>query len=308
MRALTSNTFEHHLSTMHATHETDKPPYFYLFSQLPTELRLKVWKYALPGPRLVELTVQSPERPDIEYGTTQSSAQNLRWLWVINNAKSPALLYVSHEAREVALGSYEATGAWEPSFRPWRKAYINYSADTLYFSALTYRALLFSRRGAHSKFDKKSINLSRIRSLALASWPRIRQSVEPILRTEAVHLLQFVLKSCQGLEELFLTMDGRVSIFEGPDRLEEPTERYPDYSDGVTKEKMLKLIDEMVEEAQELEPTVKLPLVRLKLLMNGPDTLAVERRWFYGRGCCETYALERPLRPLGKNAYEYIFD
>lgn len=293
---------------------------FHLFTLLPTELRLKIWKLALPGPRVVEVTVKSPERPEVEYGTSQGNAPNLRWFWIIKGT-SPALLYVNHEARDVTLESYETPGAWDTNFSPWRRAYMDYKVDTLYLSTLLYKALLFSRKGSYSKFDTQSIDLHKVQSLALDSWLRMRQSEEPGLRAEGVSLLQFVFKVTPGLKELLLVMDGRTTVFNGPDRLVDPTDKFPDYIDllnkqkmitaSSNKQKMLQLVDDVVKDTTELLPMQTasvIPQIKLMLLINGPENPPIERRWFYGRNCCETYAMEKPLIPLGRNAFEYAWD
>ncbi|KAG4029318.1 hypothetical protein MFRU_016g00730 [Monilinia fructicola] len=88
------------------------PPTFELFSQLPVELRIKIWKYSLPGPRLLRMVGY--------FGSER----------VLSSALSHPyhLLHVSREAREVALTRYCVLR--EPSIVP---LYINSKLDLLCF-------------------------------------------------------------------------------------------------------------------------------------------------------------------------------
>ncbi|KAL2074757.1 hypothetical protein VTL71DRAFT_8536 [Oculimacula yallundae] len=104
------------------------PQDFPLFPLLPAELRLKIWRRALPGPRVLHLH----HNPLINHLVTANRA--------------PSLLYTSYEARVEALRFLklffdprwdEATAAT----RHFPYVYINPQIDTFYFPILNNRAL-----------------------------------------------------------------------------------------------------------------------------------------------------------------------
>jgi hypothetical protein len=75
------------------TRTLQQPKMFHLFSRLPPELRRKIWRHALPSPRIMSIDfIQRPRHsiPQFE-----------------SNHPPPVLLQVCHESREVALESYE---------------------------------------------------------------------------------------------------------------------------------------------------------------------------------------------------------
>jgi hypothetical protein len=69
---------------------------FSLFPMLPVELRLKIWKMALPGPRIVEVY--------LGFVTDLETGRSTNLLRV--NAPPPTLMHVSFESRKVALEKY----------------------------------------------------------------------------------------------------------------------------------------------------------------------------------------------------------
>lgn len=64
---------------------------FVQFKQLPTELRHAIWKFALPGPRVVEVV-------------PSYAAQKCQKLQL--NVGMPALMHVCRESRQIALSKY----------------------------------------------------------------------------------------------------------------------------------------------------------------------------------------------------------
>lgn len=82
---------------------------FSLFPILPPELRLKIWEYALPGPRIIEFA--GGETPSHKYP----------------KVASPATLFVNHEARSVATKRFQARSFGAATI------YVDFSCDTLYF-------------------------------------------------------------------------------------------------------------------------------------------------------------------------------
>jgi hypothetical protein len=95
---------------------TDSPATeFHLFPRLPKELRLEIWKHSLPGPRIVDVSCTSQ-----------------LWHWTTDES-SPIHLEVNHEARAVALRSYERAPIWEYGRVPWMRTFVDYSRDFFYF-------------------------------------------------------------------------------------------------------------------------------------------------------------------------------
>ncbi|PVH84878.1 hypothetical protein DL98DRAFT_528291 [Cadophora sp. DSE1049] len=73
-------------------------PNFALFPKLPLELRHMVWKYALPGPRTIEIFYKDHLRP--LHADSVASLQRPK-------ISDPVILFANKESREVALSAYE---------------------------------------------------------------------------------------------------------------------------------------------------------------------------------------------------------
>jgi hypothetical protein len=96
---------------------------FTLFPELPSELRLKILHYAMPGPRI--LGVGHRIKYTTHYGRTLP--ESMEW---ITSDPVPALLHVSHESRFESLKIYQPS-LGSPSHPG--KNYIDFDNDTLYF-------------------------------------------------------------------------------------------------------------------------------------------------------------------------------
>jgi hypothetical protein len=98
-----------------------KPSEFKLFSNLPSELRLKIWTYALPG-RIVELCQAVRDNTMPFYSPTTN----------------PSLLSVNHESRTIALENYILSF---PNDTHPAQIYFSPSVDTLFFPAWCWLAI-----------------------------------------------------------------------------------------------------------------------------------------------------------------------
>ncbi|KAI1806413.1 hypothetical protein F4811DRAFT_147479 [Daldinia bambusicola] len=107
------------------------PTTFNKFNELPPELRVKIWQYAMPDPRTV--VVKSPyseqkQTPrSLEEAISDPHSQGEAWY---SNTQIPALLHVNAEARYEALKHYKLSlgvGSLQP------RIYIDFSRDTLFF-------------------------------------------------------------------------------------------------------------------------------------------------------------------------------
>jgi hypothetical protein len=88
---------------------------FALFTSLPSELRIKIWQHALPGPRVVA----------VRYGRVHDR--------YISDAPPPALLHVCTESRHVFLSTYEnliLSATHESS------VFVDFKRDTVFFDNL----------------------------------------------------------------------------------------------------------------------------------------------------------------------------
>jgi hypothetical protein len=117
---------------------------FTLFPEFPPELRLKVWKEALPGPRIVE----------IEWCYDADD-----WFCPIEGQSKPSgLLRANKESREVFLEAYTPVAKFitvntqnfdspcNHEFAQYGTAYFNPTADLLYIGPSTCGCLSFSDR------------------------------------------------------------------------------------------------------------------------------------------------------------------
>lgn len=68
------------------------------FRDLPTELRLQIWSYCVPGPRVVEM-----DFPFSDQHLTLPDGGSHRELWSSPAGSAPLLSRVCREARSVAL-------------------------------------------------------------------------------------------------------------------------------------------------------------------------------------------------------------
>jgi hypothetical protein len=86
---------------------------FTLFSDLPTELQIKIWRHALPGPRIIQL-------------------HYLNGTFSFHGACPPPLLHTCRISREVALSIFEPAFTRDGQRVP---IYIDLAHDTLYLAA-----------------------------------------------------------------------------------------------------------------------------------------------------------------------------
>ncbi|KAI1376431.1 hypothetical protein F4677DRAFT_78029 [Hypoxylon crocopeplum] len=126
---LLDNTMEQTLSRL--SNRTQSPTTFTKFGELPPELRIKIWQYAMPGPRTV--VAKSPYRKQqqtpksLEEALSESHDQAETWY---STTQIPALLHVNAEARHEALKHYKLSlgaGGLQP------RIYVDFSRDTVFF-------------------------------------------------------------------------------------------------------------------------------------------------------------------------------
>lgn len=86
------------------------PPMFTLFPKLPKELQMKIWKCALPGPRIIQL-------------------HYLNSAFFFRGARPPLVLHTCRTSREVALTVFER--AFASNDKP---ICIDFAHDTLHLA------------------------------------------------------------------------------------------------------------------------------------------------------------------------------
>ncbi|TAQ85659.1 hypothetical protein B7494_g6021 [Chlorociboria aeruginascens] len=99
---------------------------FHPFPRLPIEIRLKVWKNALPGPRIITLKCVDFVQMYMQY-----QEKKFRTVYsVITDTKTPVVLHVNQEAR------YEGSKVYTLDFGFWilcGPIFFDFNRDTLHF-------------------------------------------------------------------------------------------------------------------------------------------------------------------------------
>lgn len=152
------------------------------------ELRIMVWNFARPDPRIVEL-----KRKPLYVETTSKKRSGPRPLSLVSSTSIPALLQVNVESREAALKWYklsfadqtEANYKYQDARGP--KVYFDCSVDTLYLGPycglIVYSKDMLSVMTADDRalVKKIAIDLERIRFETLALFPNL-ENVEVVRR------------------------------------------------------------------------------------------------------------------------------
>ena len=102
---------------------SEPKPTFTLFPKLPTELRHKIIRYSLPGPRLVHLYFK---KGDFSYENGAISP-------MISEVEFPVMLHVCRESRQETLKSYQLQFGLGPNPPT---VYFNFAIDTLQFGPI----------------------------------------------------------------------------------------------------------------------------------------------------------------------------
>jgi hypothetical protein len=144
-------------------------PRFERFPLLPKELRLQIWKNALPDPQVLELVTTGLQRDP-----SSSTSNHATWRWKGTSALKIPLLGVSQEARTVALESYERLPISKPLDSKYAWPFFDYSRDTFYFSVDNWKEFLEMVDGEYSRDRwtcEKSIpmDMTKVQFLAIGS-------------------------------------------------------------------------------------------------------------------------------------------
>jgi len=117
--------------------QPDKPSVqrFTLFPALPTEIRDKIWKESLPGPRLIQVG-WNLWTEELEDGSA------IDYYKCISNSNAPAMLHTCHDSREIALKFFRLSFADDLKY----PVYFDIQRDILVFHSLP-TLCLFIRNG-----------------------------------------------------------------------------------------------------------------------------------------------------------------
>ena len=115
---------------------------FTCFPRLPAEIRLKIWKNALPGPRIIRMELKHGVQVPLKEGEKKKPKVTR----FISSRSRPVGLHVYRESRIEALKEYEL--AFPTKTSP-AQTYINFAIDTLvldkipsYFPHTSMKALM----------------------------------------------------------------------------------------------------------------------------------------------------------------------
>lgn len=265
---------------------------FRLFPKLPYELRLEIWRFALPPPRVVEL---------------RQSGRAKRGRFWITDICPPVLLSVCHEAREVALELYRPILVWNQTRPVLTRSYIAYSKDIVYLSDSSYKRLLDNVMS--SKIWDAPVALDKVQYFAVISdqittgysqWSRIFAMgdegpaflVNAVSRQNAVGFLASIFRHFKNLKQLLLVTDKRMASREGMDELLEPTDAYEDCCDKRTREIRTEKLPGLLEEVQAQNTNLNVPPVHFKVLIKSQQCPLPERRSNHCMQCRPVYELE----------------
>lgn len=151
----------------------EQPVSFTFFGKLPSELRVKIWGYAHPGPRVVEVN----ERDRLASYSHLFPYADIsgEFTSTMNNCtkRPPALLHVNQESRYEALKDYELVPANELlglcGSDAKTKIYFNFDLDTVYISKATFFQFKTLFDGQHEDNAARRIKHLAIDSIAVSS-------------------------------------------------------------------------------------------------------------------------------------------
>ncbi|OBT80025.1 hypothetical protein VF21_01189 [Pseudogymnoascus sp. 05NY08] len=132
---------------------------FKFFPKLPTEIRLMVWDFCLPGPRVVDVRMR---RRFVRVSTRKV----FNFPRFISSLDHPVILHICSESRSLALKHYELsfpnTMKTKTVISPAR-IYIDFSIDTVWFDNLHY----FPTEWYYGARPSPNTDLTKIRFLVM---------------------------------------------------------------------------------------------------------------------------------------------
>jgi 2EXR family len=233
---------KHQLSTTSRSNIEPQTSAFPLFPILPTEIRLKIWQLALPGPRVVRVHAYD----EANYLSLFRSP-----------TPPPQILFVCRESREQALLLYELCFGLEHINAP-STIYFNHELDTLYFE--------HEVRNGHGceivDFGVERNCLPSVTRKGLSNVERVaishRVGQDPIL-----YWFEY-LEKFEGLEEFIIVAErGNPPVPDDAqlvdaDRDDEDLKEWQDWSEGLGKNWELLVGKRFCTTGEEYFPNIKL--------------------------------------------------
>jgi hypothetical protein len=285
------------------------PLEFHAFSDLPKEIRLQIWKHALPSPRLIEIFFSNKNDPTIQnhYGWHFKG----EWIWASSPIPRSSLLDVVDEARRVLLESYEQVSISNEVESNSSTIFVDFARDTLLLKRLAIDCLVDMASEWNASIRKFPVPgwVSQVQNLAVIthgyrSWAP-DWAMSPFLGLSAVRnqvknqekdvdFLISVFETFPRLKLLCLVIDGRKPGVDVNDSvtLSEPTDEHEDYYEENGRIKALEWVQKLQSELKLKLQTPRDCSLRLSLLITGEDTAELERRWDYINGGCRFCAPE----------------
>lgn len=253
---------------------------FHPFPRLPKELRLDIFKLALPEPRIVECRFANYSH----LGTREQPlpAPGDDCVWVANAPLTSHIQLVSSEARHVFLQTYtivpladESNGSqdWKPTTA------VAFDRDTLYFK--TYdsgrrtsgiEVFDFVQRGVAPWADKVktvALDLAIMEETGARPYAGYRAMFfYPDVRT--VGIMEKILGTFPALEQLYLVIDGKDPRTEAPRRMVDPmdSDDYACWHELSGRHRAMNWIPNTVA-ALQAKRNARIPLkINLKLFVN----------------------------------------
>lgn len=238
------------------------PPEFHAFPDLPNEIRLQIWKHALPSPRLIEIHFSNKNDPTIQnqYGWHFKG----EWIWESSPIPRSSLLDVVDEARHVLLEFYEQVSISNEVESNPSSSYIDFGRDTILLRRLAIDCLVDMASEYNASIRKFPVPgwVSQVQNFAVITqgyrsfapdWP-----VSPFLGLSAVSnqsksqeqdvdFLISVFETFPRLKLLFLVIDGRKPGVDanGSVALSEPTDEHEDYYEENGRKKALEWVQKL---------------------------------------------------------------
>lgn len=167
---------------------------FTLFSLLPTELRLKIWGFCLPGPRIVGLKyTYSP------FDTSHRSSHEQAMRGCTSPTAFPNILHTNREARHEALLYYTLCFNITHGVA---KIFFNTAIDVLYFGPKGGYLDSFKQFADASSMVSKS-ELVKVKRLAVHE-DLFSQSNEHVSSTRIKEFWEYVSRKFRNVEEVVI--------------------------------------------------------------------------------------------------------
>ncbi|PVH79646.1 hypothetical protein DL98DRAFT_589274 [Cadophora sp. DSE1049] len=166
---------------------------FLKFSKLPTEIRLKIWRYALPGRR--RIAINKTKLRDREFVKS--------YYEVYPYEPSPAVLFVCPESREVALRFYHKLLTRVEGGLSGGTVYMDFEVDVLYLDDVVMTWAM--------NFPGIEHDLSRIKHIALRGRTALFPCSIPNLNGQPFYPT-WLLEPFHSLESLFIDDRARHSL------------------------------------------------------------------------------------------------